>query len=133
MIVVEKIIRKIVKIALIMLLTGTLASSVAIASGSSGGGASGGSSPPAGGGGENKYTGDRGPVSYDVGKKLFAETVVCSSCPYADLELEPEQVSASWESLRKDLMPSGIIGKELMWSQRKSIRVFVKKRFEIDD
>ncbi len=90
--------------------------SIAFASGGGGGGNSGGSA-------------DHGPISYDVGKKLFVEAVVCDSCPFADLSVDSESVRAAWKAIKKSLRSRGEIGETLIWSERESVKRFIRKRF----
>ncbi len=104
--------------------------------GNSGGGNSGGSG---GGGGGSSNGGGEGrggvgdvisePISYDLGKKYFAEVVVCGTCPFADLVLEPDQVRTEWKQIKRALKPKGEIGKDLSQAKRRSIRRYIKKRF----
>ena len=69
--------------------------------------------------------------TYELGKKVFLEHVICDSCIYADLELTPESVSASWKAIKKDLRRSGDIGSNLARKERKSVRLFMRKRFNL--
>ena len=69
--------------------------------------------------------------TYELGKKVFFEHVVCDSCIYADLELTPESVSASWKAIKKDLRRSGEIGSNLVSKERKSVQLFMRKRFNL--
>ena len=69
--------------------------------------------------------------TYELGKKVFFEHVVCDSCIYADLELTPESVSASWKAIKKDLRRSGDIGSNLARKERKSVQLFMRKRFNL--
>lgn len=66
-------------------------------------------------------------ANYDVGKKVFLEKVVCESCPYPELELDPKKV----EEILPDLHRKGSIGKLLSLRDRKSVNLFVRKRFNI--
>ena len=72
-------------------------------------------------------------MNYALGKDLFREIIVCSSCPYAKLELDSKSVGASWQNLKEDLDAKGMIGKNLSIGQRYAILFFVKKRFKIPD
>ena len=72
------------KFILRVFLGSLIACSLAVASGGGASGGSGGS----GGGDSNLHA----QMTYDKGKKLFYERVVCESCPYAGLELETAAV-----------------------------------------
>ncbi len=118
-----------INIAKGIIVSGCLVCTLALASGGGGssGGGSGGSGG-SGGGGDGAASGNY--VSkYDTGKKLFLERVVCDSCPYASLELNPEKVGEVWPDLKRDLKKSGTIGQKLSWWQRSSIKHYIKKRF----
>ena len=104
--------------------------------GSSGGGSSGGGSSGGVGGGEGGGNGGVGGKSiyvtkktYDMGKKVFFEYVVCDTCIYAELELTPESVGATWRTIKKDLRKSGEIGSNLERRERRSVKLFMRKRF----
>ncbi len=99
-------------------------SALSFASGDGGGGGGSG-----GGGGDGG--GRAAEMSYEKGKKLFFENVVCDTCPYADLELEAEVVKTVWPDLKKDIKRSGEIGTNLRFSQRNSLRDFIRKRFAL--
>ncbi len=101
-------------------------SSVAFASGDGGGGNDG-----SGGGGDHQPALIVSKGTYELGKKVFFEHVVCDSCIYADLELTPESVSASWKAIKKDLRRSGEIGSNLARKERKSVKLFMRKRFNL--
>ncbi|MDE0309823.1 MAG: hypothetical protein OXI60_08350 [Acidiferrobacterales bacterium] len=111
------------------------ASSVAFASGGGGGGSGGGGGGSSGGGGGGG--GDHKPAlivpkaTYELGKKVFFERIVCDSCIYADLELTPESVGSSWKAIKKDLRRSGEIGSNLERKERKSVKLFIRKRFDL--
>ena len=99
--------------------------------GSSGGGGSGSSS---GGGGEGGRHDGGPPIyvskkTYDMGKKVFFEHVVCDTCIYAELELTPESVGTTWRAIKKDLRRSGEIGSDLERRERRSVKLFIRKRF----
>ena len=64
-------------------------------------------------------------ADYDIGKKVFLEKVICDSCPHAGLELDRDQVVA----ILPDLQRKGVIGKYLSLRDRKSVNLFVEKRF----
>ncbi len=120
-----------VNIAKGIIVSGFLVCTLALASGGgggAGGGGGGGSGGGSGGGGDgiasNNYV-----SRYDTGKKSFLESVVCDSCPYAGLELNPENVGAVWPDLKRDLKRSGAIGQKLSWWQRSSVKHYIKKRF----
>ena len=99
---------------------------VAFGSGDGGGsGSSGGS-----GGGEHP-TLIVSKATYELGKKVFYENVVCDSCIYAGLELTPESVSGSWREIKKDLRKSGEIGSKLARKERRSVKLFMRKRFNL--
>jgi hypothetical protein len=66
-------------------------------------------------------------ADYDVGKKVFYEKVVCEACPYHDLSLVAEEII----SVIPDLQRSGDIGQFLSLHQRKSVQLFINKRFNI--
>ena len=70
-------------------------------------------------------------ATYDRGKNIFHENVVCDSCPYADLELTPEAVSEVWKQMKKDLHRKGAIGAELKRKERRSVKAFIRKRFKL--
>ena len=119
------------RIALLTLCT-LFATSMGIASGSGGssGGGSGGSSG-GGGGGDGQSSVYVSKSTYDRGKKVFHENVVCDSCPYADLELTPEAVREVWKQMKKDLHRKGAIGAELKRKERRSVKAFIRKRFKL--
>ncbi len=98
---------------------------------SGGSGNSDSSSSSSGGGGGEFYSAniDRGPVSYDVGKKLFREVVVCGDCPFGDLALQSENVRQAWKQIKLSLRESGEVGMHLKWSERQSIKRYIKKRY----
>ena len=118
------------RIALLTLCT-LFATSMAFASnsGGSGGGGSGGNS--GGGGGDGHSSVYVSKATYDRGKKVFHENVVCDSCPYADLELTPEAVREVWKQMKKDLHRKGAIGAELKRKERRSVKAFIRKRFKL--
>ena len=118
------------RIALLTLCT-LFATSMAFASnsGGSGGGGSGGNS--GGGGGDGQSSVYVSKSTYDRGKKVFHENVVCDSCPYADLELTPEAVREVWKQMKKDLHRKGAIGAELKRKERRSVKAFIRKRFKL--
>ena len=66
-------------------------------------------------------------ANYDLGKKVFYEDVVCSSCPYSDLELVKEEVTEVIPALAKN----GDIGKNLNSRERKSVKLYLKSRFKL--
>ncbi len=105
-----------INIAKGIIVSGFLVCTLALASGGGGGGG--------GGAASNNYV-----SKYDTGKKLFLERVVCDSCPYASLGLNPENVGAVWPDLKRDLRKSGTIGQKLSWWQRSSIKHYIRKRF----
>ena len=107
------------RIALLTLCT-LFATSMAFASG-------GGSS----GGGSGDSITSVSKATYDRGKNIFHENVVCDSCPYADLELTPEAVSEVWKQMKKDLHRKGAIGAELKRKERRSVKAFIRKRFKL--
>ena len=119
------------RIALLTLCT-LFATSMAFASnnGGSGGGGSGGNSG-GGGGGDGHSSVYVSKSTYDRGKKVFHENVVCDSCPYADLELTPEAVREVWKQMKKDLHRKGAIGAELKRKERRSVKTFIRKRFKL--
>jgi uncharacterized protein (DUF2225 family) len=84
-----------------------------------------------GGAGGTEEGNQHAQMTYDKGKKLFYERVVCEACQYAGLELESAAVSAVWSDLKKDLKKNGSIGQELTKYQRKSVKRFLKKRFSL--
>ncbi len=111
-------------------------------SGGNGGGGNGGGEGGGNGGGEGGGNGggeggrgtDGTPLnvskkSYDMGKKVFFEHVVCDTCIYAELELTPESVDAAWRAIKKDLRKSGKIGSNLERRERSSVKLFIRKRF----
>lgn len=110
-----------------LLLCSVFAISVVFASGDGGGG-SGGSSGGSGGNGSG-YTVSKS--TYDLGKKVFYEHVICESCPYADLEHTSESVASVWGQLKKDLKRRGAIGENLKRKERRSVTAFIRKRFEL--
>lgn len=99
---------------------------VPVAFGSGDGGGSSGDS----GGGDNP-TLIVSKATYELGKKVFYENVVCDSCIYAGLELTPESVSGSWQEIKKDLRKSGEIGSKLARKERRSVKLFMRKRFNL--
>jgi len=66
-------------------------------------------------------------ANYDIGKKVFQEKVICSSCLHADLDLNANSVA----SILPDLNRKGVIGSQLTLRERKSVKLFVKRRFNI--
>ena len=116
----------ITKFILRVFLVSLMACSLAVASGSGGSGGSGS------GGGVGVGEGTlHAQMTYDKGKKLFYERVVCESCLYAGLALETAAVKDVWSDLKKDLKKNGSIGQELTSYQRKAVKRFVKKRFSL--
>ncbi|MCY4218034.1 MAG: hypothetical protein OXE41_01370 [Gammaproteobacteria bacterium] len=105
------------KVLKILLLAVFIASPLALFA-SGGGGSSGG-----GGNGDNS----QGFFSnaYDKGKKIFMEQVVCESCPFANTELTTEGVN----QIIPELERNGLIGSNLSYNQRYSVKYYVKKRF----
>lgn len=105
--------------------------------GSAGGGSAGGAGGGSAGGGGNGGGGGHGPSyyvsksTYDLGKKVFHEHVICDSCPYADLEHTSESVSSVWGQLKKDLKKRGAIGENLKRKERRSVKAFIRKRFDL--
>ncbi len=98
------------------------------------GGNGGGSGGSSGGGGEGGNHDGGPPIyvskkTYDMGKKVFFEYVVCDTCIYAELELTPESVGATWRAIKKDLRKSGEIGSNLKRRERRSVKLFMRKRF----
>ncbi len=110
-----------------LLLCSVFAISAVFASGDGGGGSSGGSG--SGGGNGSGYTVSKS--TYDLGKKVFYEHVICESCPYADLEHTSESVASVWGQLKKDLKRRGAIGENLERKERRSVTAFIRKRFEL--
>ena len=114
-----------------------LATPVAFGSGGGGGsgGGSGGGGGSAGGGGGGGGEGVPqlyvSKKTYDLGKKVFYENVVCDSCIYAGLELTPEGVRETWKAIKKDLRRSGEIGSNLERKERRSVKLFMRKRFSL--
>ncbi len=66
-------------------------------------------------------------ADYDIGKKVFYEKVVCASCPYPDLELEASKVA----EILPDLQKEGFIGKYFSLRDRRSVELFVNRRFNL--
>ncbi len=99
--------------------------------GSSGGGSSGGSGSSGGGGGNGGHVFSVSEATYDKGKKIFFEYVVCESCPYADLEQTNEGLKEVWKKLKKDLRRKGAIGANLKSKERRSVKAFIRKRFNL--
>ena len=111
-----------------LLLCSAFAISVVFASGDGGGG--GGSSGGGSGGGNGSgYTVSKS--TYELGKKVFQEHVICESCPYADLEHTSESVGSVWGQLKKDLKRRGTIGENLERKERRSVKAFIRKRFDL--
>ena len=75
----------------------------------------------------NTGYGDPGHADYDKGKKIFQEKVICESCPFANMDLIDENIRA----VLPELEQSGQIGQFLSHSDRKSVKLFLKKRFNI--
>ena len=99
-------------------------------SGGSSSGGSGGSSGGGNGGGDALgYTVSKS--TYELGKKVFYEHVICDSCPYADLEHTSESVGSVWGQLNKDLNKRGAIGENLERKERRSVKAFIRKRFDL--
>ena len=103
---------------------------VPVAFGSGGGGNSSGSSGTGNGGGDRPAL-HVSEATYELGKKVFHENVVCDSCIYAGLEQTPESVSETWRKIKKDLRKSGEIGSGLTRKERKSVKLFMRKRFDL--
>jgi len=116
---------------LLLILCGLFASTIAFASGGSGGGSSGGGSSSGGGGGNGNAVVYVSKATYERGKKVFYENVVCDTCLYAELELTPESVSSVWKKMKKDLHRKGVIGAELERKERRSVKAFIRKRFDL--
>ena len=114
------------RIAMLMLCS-VFATSVAFASGDGGGGGSSGGG--SGGGNGSGYTVSKS--TYELGKKVFQEHVICESCPYADLEHTSESVASVWSQLKKDLKRRGTIGENLERKERRSVKAFIRKRFNL--
>ena len=112
-----------------LLLCSIFATSVAFASGDGGGGGGSGGSSGGGGGNGSSYTVSKS--TYELGKKVFQEHVICESCPYADLEHTSESVASVWGQLKKDLKRRGTIGENLKRKERRSVTAFIRKRFEL--
>ena len=113
------------------LLCSVFAISVVFASGDGGGGggSGGGSSGDGGGGDAIGYTVSKS--TYELGKKVFQEHVICESCPYADLEHTSEGVGSVWGQLKNDLKKRGTIGENLERKERRSVKAFIRKRFDL--
>ena len=140
-------IKRITRSIVIAVFCGMLATPVAFGSGDGGGGgggAGGGGGESAGGGGGGSASGGGGggggegtnqwyvsKKTYNLGKKVFYENVVCDSCIYAGLELTPESVRENWKAIKKDLKKSGEIGTTLERKQRRSVKLFMRKRFKL--
>ena len=75
----------------------------------------------------NTGFGDPGQTDYDKGKKIFQEKVICESCPFSNMDLVDENIRAVLPELER----SGQIGQSLSDSDRQSVKLFVKKRFNI--
>ena len=122
----SKSIKHTIRSIVIVVFCGMLATPVAFGSGDGGGGGSGGS-----GGGDGPTQLNVSKKTYDLGKKVFYENVVCDSCIYAGLELTPESVRETWKAIKKDLRWSGEIGSNLERKERKSVKLFMRKRFNL--
>ena len=107
-----------------LLLCSAFAISVVFASGGGSGGSSGG-----GGGDASGYTVSKS--TYELGKKVFYEHVICENCPYADLEHTSESVGSVWDQLKIDLKRRGTIGENLERKERRSVKAFIRKRFDL--
>ena len=120
----SKSINHTIRSIVIVVFCGMLATPVAFGSGggSAGGSGGGGDGPP-----QLKVT----KKTYDLGKKVFYENVVCDSCIYAGLELTPESVRETWKAIKKDLRRSGEIGSNLKRKERRSVKLFMRKRFSL--
>ena len=66
-------------------------------------------------------------VDYDKGKKIFQEKVVCDSCPFSNMEMDDDNI----QSMLPELERSGQIGQYLSHRDRESVKLYVKKRFNI--
>jgi hypothetical protein len=75
----------------------------------------------------NTGYGDTALADYDKGKKIFQEKVVCETCPFSNMELVDENILAVLPELER----SGQIGQFLSYRDRESVKLFVKKRFNI--
>ena len=144
-------IKRITRSFVIAVFCGMLATPVAFGSGDGGGGGAGGGagggggesagggggSAGGGGGGEGGGGGDGASQwyvskkTYNLGKKVFYENVVCDSCIYAGLELTPESVRETWKAIKNDLRKSGEIGTNLERKERRSVKLFMRKRFNL--
>ena len=78
------------------------------------------------GGGNNSWATSSG-ADYDVGKRVFQNHVVCDSCPHPNPELDYEKLSI----ILKDVHRSGQIGRHLNIRERKSVKLFIKERYNI--
>ena len=68
-----------------------------------------------------------GSEDYEKGKKIFYEKVVCGECPYPALKLNAEEVSKIMPALDHN----GMIGKHLTLNDRKALKVYLNRRFNI--
>ena len=68
-----------------------------------------------------------GAEDYEKGKKLFYTKVICDDCPYPNLELTAEEVSGIMPALDHN----GMIGKHLTLDDRKALKVYLNRRFNI--
>ena len=119
----SKSIKHTIRSIVIVVFCGMLATPVAFGSGDGGGGGS--------GGGDGPTQLNVSKKTYDLGKKVFYENVVCDSCIYAGLELTSESVRETWKAIKKDLRRSGEIGSNLERKERKSVKLFMRKRFNL--
>ena len=96
-------------------------------SGSGGSGGGSGSGGSGGSNGDNSYSTNQGFYSsaYDKGKKIFMEQVVCGTCPFDKTALQEEDI----EKIKTALERNGVIGSNLSYNQRYSVKYYVKKRF----
>ena len=66
-------------------------------------------------------------ADYDLGKAVFFKKIICETCPYGDISLD----TASVENILPEVHRKGSIGKELTIKERKSVKLFIKTRFNI--
>ena len=123
----SKSIKHTIRSIVIVVFCGMLATPVAFGSGGGSAGGSGGDSGGSDGPSQLNVT----KKTYDLGKKVFYENVVCDSCIYAGLELTPESVRDTWKAIKKDLRRSGEIGSNLKRKERRSVKLFMRKRFNL--
>jgi len=80
-----------------------------------------------GGGGTGGINSGNLAGDYDIGKKVFYEQVVCSTCPYNTLILTANDVAA----IRPELERSGDLGRYMSARDRQLVQYYISRRFNL--